>query len=106
MNIYVHILLFWMLISTPSRYVLQVANEVPSKMNSLSKLRDYLKQRKKEYGTDSTSFTHHLPAFQAGPNTFNHTICIQAKGGKKSRPIPVTMPGLIPIPLYYTVSFL
>ena len=85
--------------SMPSRYVLKVADEVPGKVNSLSKLRDYLKRRKEEYGED-----HHLPAFQPGPNTLNHTIRILAKGGKKSRTIPVSMPGLIPIPLYYTVS--
>ena len=89
----------------PSRYFLTVAGKVPSKMSSLTKLREYLKQRREDYGDDDTSFAH-LPTFYTGPNTFNHTIRIQAKGGKKSRTISVSMPGLFPIPLYYTVSLL
>lgn len=75
------------------------------KANSLTKLRDYLRQRK-DTGRDARG-PGEMPSLQDitswRPKVL-HRMCVRAKGGKKSNPIPLSLPGLIPIPLYDLVS--
>ena len=89
-----------------TRHVLEMSNELRPKASSLTKLRDYL-QRRKMAGVDATptkwpSSLHTFTDWR--PRGLHHKICIQAKCGKKSRPIPISLPGLTPIPLCNTVS--
>ena len=74
------------------------------KANSLTKLRDVLRRRKAasaESGWKKAPFEEFT---KWRPREAGHTLCLQAKGGKKSAPIAVALPGLSPVPLYDNVS--
>ena len=76
-----------------------------AKTDSLTKLRNHLQKHK----TSGENADLRPPAWKAVHSlshglSNHHRICIQSKGGKKSRPIPVSLPGLVPIPLVDQVS--
>ena len=78
-----------------------------SKASSLTKLRDYLQQRRgrgKDAYCSPSRRTSMADITSWRPKRLDHMIRIQAKGGRKSNPIPVSLPGLIPVPLYDFVS--
>ena len=76
--------------------------------NSLANLSSYLNQRKKQ--KKKAKIGERLepedPTSGAGwlPWTHSHKLSIQARGGIKSRPISITLPGRTPIPLHDFVS--
>ena len=86
-------------LSRSGELLLAETSDTKSKHNSLTKLQNYLKQRR-----EAGHHTKEPASPQWKPKVHNHKISIQAKGGMKSGPISLSLPDRVPIPLHYPVS--